>query len=183
MATRTELIASASFIHHGRSGVSGSGILRVTPAGYTSTRRPGSGGPPRRTGGRTHRVRWLPVAGLAAGALGCDELLQPTDFALASVQSMPLQFERVSVEPFRGAAERLPHPFASFLYAASTTLENSQARVGVGASEEREVHAETGVFERLRAKLGEQRLEPLLAFCGDLVDDAAALRGQGRNTG
>src|SRR5262245_51795589 len=124
-ATRTEPIASASFIHHGRSGVSGSGILRIAPVGSPSSRRPGSAGLPRRAGGVRRRAGRLTVTGLAAGALGRNELLQPTDFALASVQPMSLQFERVCVEPFGGAADGLAHAFPPLLDAAPTTLEDA----------------------------------------------------------
>ena len=44
-----------------------------------------------------------------------DELLQPADLALARVESVPLEFQRVGVEPLGGPAQRGAQALAPLL--------------------------------------------------------------------
>ena len=94
---------------------------------------------------------------------------------------MALQFEGVRVEPLGGPGEHVAQALAALLDPAAAALQDPQPGRLVGAGEEREVHAEAGVVVRLRAGLGEQLCEPLLALGGDLVDDPAAAAGQRRD--
>src|SRR3954451_5605237 len=109
-----------------------------------------------------------------------DELLQPADLTLAGVEAVSLEFQRVGVESFGGAAEYVAQPFPALLDPAPATLEDAQSGRLVGAGEEREVNTEARIVESLRTGTAEQFLEAFLALCGDLVDHPAAPVGQQR---
>src|SRR5439155_12405326 len=115
-----------------------------------------------------------------SGAFVRDELLQPPNLALAGVEAVALQFQRVRVEAFGGPGEDLAQSFPALLDPAPPAFEDAQPRRLVGAGEEREVHAEPGVVVGLRAGAGQQLLEALLALGGDLVHHPAAPAGQQR---
>src|SRR2546423_15441578 len=83
------------------------------------------------------------VAGLAAGALGGDELLQPADLAFTRVQSVSLQLEGVRVEPLGGPRQRLAQPLPTLLDLAAAALQDPQPGVLVGTPEAPEVQPET----------------------------------------
>jgi hypothetical protein len=116
--------------------------------------------------------------GLAV-TFGGDELVEPSDFAIHGLEPVLLQLQGVAVELLPRAPERSRDLLPALLEAAAPALEDLQADVGVGLSEEREAHAEALVLPCRRAPFGKLILQPLLALGGELVDDPAAAAGDG----
>src|SRR4051794_8196120 len=121
--------------------------------------------------------------GLAVRAFACDQFLDPPDLALGRLEAVPGELLGVRVEPFPRAGHARPDAVRTLLEPAATPLEDAQAHLGVGLPEEREVDAEVLVLPRRGAGLAEQVGEALLAVGGELVDDLAALAGEGRGVG
>ncbi len=119
-------------------------------------------------------------AGRPLPPLVVDQLGQPADLAFHRVETVLLQFERVPVQALPGARERRPQAVPALLDPAPAALQDAQPDIRVGLGEEREVHAERVVVVRLRAGLGEQLGQPLLALDGQPVDHLAAAAGQRR---
>src|ERR671912_105569 len=105
------------------------------------------------------------VTACAGPALGADELVEPPDLALDGVEPVGVELERVGVEPLAGPLHRAADPLEPLLEPRAPTLEDPQPDGGVGAREEREVHAERLVLPGGRPRLAEQVAEALLALC------------------
>ena len=127
------------------------------------------------------RVRPGARLGLVARA-GCsfrgDQLVQPADFPLDRLQAVPVQLEGVAVQalpgPGQGGADAL-HPL---LEPAAPALQDPQPDVRPGLAEEGEPDTESVVLPGGGPRLGEQVLQPLLAFGGQPVDDLRPASGQ-----
>src|SRR5688572_19090678 len=112
--------------------------------------------------------------GLLFGPFVCDQLVEPPDLALGGVEPQLVQLAGVAVDLLTGTGEGAAQALAAFLDAPSAPLEDAHPRLGRGAGEEREVHAEAVVVPGLGTTVGQQLGEPLLALGGDLVDPAAS---------
>src|SRR5262249_1333164 len=134
----------------------------------------GTHGAPHSLQGDRCRIGRGDAGGGARGALGVDELVEPTHLALDRLEAVTLKLEGVAVESLASAGQRETDAFAALLEPAAPSLEDPQPGLRVGAPEEREVDAEVVVLPRGRAGFGEERLEVLLPVRGDLVDDLAA---------
>ncbi len=88
---------------------------------------------------------------------------------------MPLQFERVVVEPLAGTGDGAAHPLQPLLQPAAASFEDPHPHCPVGLAEECEVDAEVLVLPGIRAGVGEQLLEALLALGREPVDDLRSL--------
>ncbi len=126
-------------------------------------------------------VEPVDVVGVVVGvALVRDELVEPADLALGSVESVLLELEGVGVDPLAAAGERLAQGLDPLLEARPAALEDPQANPRLGAAEEGQVGGEALVLPGLRAGLVRPGGELLLAVGGDGVDDAGAAGGQRR---
>src|SRR5262249_13441394 len=106
-----------------------------------------------------------------------DELVQPADLTLDRFQAVPVELERVAVEPLPGPRHRRPDAVEPLLQPGPPAFQDPQPDVGPGLAEEREVHAEPIVIPGRWARFGQQILPPLLAVGGQLVDDLRAPAG------
>ena len=99
-----------------------------------------------------------------------DQLVEPAHLALAGVEAELVQLAGVAVDLLAGPGQRGAQALPALLDGAPAALQDAHPDLGRGAGEERQVHAEAVVVPGLRAGLGEQLGEPLLALGGDPVD-------------
>ncbi len=100
-----------------------------------------------------------------------DQLVEPADLALDRFQAVPVQFERVAVQPFPGPRHRRPDAVQPLLEPGPAAFQDAQPDVRAGLAEEGEPDAEPVVLPGRGAGLGEDLLQPLLALRGQPVDD------------
>src|SRR6185312_8381535 len=103
--------------------------------------------------------------------LGADELVEPPDLAFDRLQTMALEFQRVSVDPLPGLGDLLADQIQPLFQTRPAAFEDPQADRRVGAPEEGEVDPEVLVLPGGRPGVGEQALEARLPGRGQLVDD------------
>src|SRR5271165_4695174 len=96
---------------------------------------------------------------------------------------MPLQLQRVAVDPLAGPGRRRAEPLEPLFELAAAALEYPHPDLRLSQAEEGEVHTESVVLPGGRAGLPEQVVEPLLAVRGQSVDDLGAARAVGRPAG
>src|SRR5690606_2334735 len=118
------------------------------------------------------------VAAARAVALGGDEPVEPAHLALDLLQPVPLQLERVLVEPFAGAGCGLPDRLQPFGQPGAPAFEDAEAGLGVRLREQREPDVEALVLPGRRAGGGKSGLEVLLAVGSEPVHDTPAASGQ-----
>src|SRR5262245_10359545 len=90
---------------------------------------------------------------------------------------MPVELERVAVEPLPGPGTSRPDAGEPLLQPGPASLQDSQPDVCPSLAEECEVDAETVVLPGRRARLGQQVLQPFLAVRGQPVDDLRPAAG------
>ena len=98
-----------------------------------------------------------------------DQLVEPPHLALAGVEAELVQLAGVAVDLLARAGQHGPQALPPLLHRPPTALEDAHPDLGGRAGEEREVHAEAVVVERLRPRVGQQLGEALLALGGDPV--------------
>src|SRR6516165_2360508 len=75
-------------------------------------------------------------------ALRGDQLVEPADFPLDRLQAVPVQFERVAVQPFPGPRHRRPDAVQPLLKPGPAALQDAQPDVRAGLAEEGEPDTE-----------------------------------------
>src|SRR6185312_6154982 len=123
--------------------------------------------------------RGLPSRLVTRLPLGCDQLVEPADFPLDRLKSVPLQLERVAVQALSGPRQRRAEGIQPLFEPGPAALQDAQPDVRAGLAEEGEPDAEAVVLPRGRARLGQELLQPLLALRGQPVDDLRPAAGQG----
>src|SRR3954469_12588104 len=98
-----------------------------------------------------------------------DQLVEPPHLALARVQPELVEFTGVAVDLLAGPRQDGPQALPPFLDGPPPALEDAHPDLGGGPGEEREVHTEAVVVERLRPRVGQQLGETLLALGRDPV--------------
>src|SRR5690606_24886389 len=121
-------------------------------------------------------------AGRGAAPLGGDQFVEPAHLAFDGFEPVPVKFERVAVQTLAGAGESRTDALQPFFQAATPPFEDAQAHLGLGMAEEGEVDTEALVLPGRRARLGEELLQALLPFGGQLVDDLRSAAGKGRHS-
>src|SRR2546421_10971948 len=107
----------------------------------------------------------VPTAALLALLL-CDQLVEPPHFSLAALQTQPVQLPGVAVDLLTRAGHGRAQTLPPLLHPTPPTFQDSHPDLGRCPGEERHVDAEPLVVPCLRAGVGQQLGEALLALGG-----------------
>ncbi|CDZ89816.1 hypothetical protein RHRU231_560070 [Rhodococcus ruber] len=106
---------------------------------------------------------------LCCRLLGGDQFVEPADLALTGLEAELMKLTGVAIQRPAGPSDCVAEPFPALLDLAAPALEDPHPRLGGGAAEEGEVHAETVVGVVLRTGVGHQLGEALAPLRSELV--------------